>query len=728
MTDSYQHKLLANYFLNATRAWQNDPARIATMAHVAAAYAGEFELKYTYPVNKKTIPQGTAGKKPKTETKEKTVLSKADIQALQQYFEKAAAKFEKSKEPEEYKFLDRLLKHLDFDSVDRDIGRLLLFTVPTGALGMFFNDIERQSKTPASPDIIAAFLGLEKKVVTPHLKMSGPLMNSGIIYMNARDYEGDPIQDRLTYYLQPKIVEVIDNEEFNIDTAIDRLIGKSVKPETEWEDFEHIQADASYAARIVKGALARGAKGVNILVYGDTGTGKTAFCRTLAEHLSSPLYAVGEKPDLDDDDFDDDGPRRNKSTAAARLADKRLVENMLARRASKALIMFDEMEDVLGDSAIRLSSGVRSSFQLSKAATNNLLTENEIPCLWTTNNIERFDPALLRRFSFAIELKTPNADIRQRVIRRTLVRYGQTLTQPEIATLASDHALPPALYSKAVESASLAAGETSEEFLPSLQMGLRSIARLVTGRESTKTPKPVEYYDLKLVNTDQDLGQLTDLILKGKHRNFSMCGYGVSGAGKSEYMVFLAHRMGLDALLVPYSEVGSAYVSETEQNIRLKFEQASDEKKFLIFDEADSLLCDRRGAHHSWERTVVNEMLTRMERHEYPLGCTTNLMNDMDKASLRRFIFKVRFNGLTPEQSQHAYRVFFKCEMPANTSLPDIVAPGDFANVLKQAKILGTLEDPQWLSAALQRECQHKDGVKRPIGFQLRQDNSQNAL
>jgi transitional endoplasmic reticulum ATPase len=56
----------------------------------------------------------------------------------------------------------------------------------------------------------------------------------------------------------------------------------------------------------------------------------------------------------------------------------------------------------------------------------------------------------------------------------------------------------------------------------------------------------------------------------------------------------------------------------------------------LIFDEADSLLFDRREAVRSWEVSQVNEMLTWMEQHPLPFCCTTKMMEKFDSASLRR--------------------------------------------------------------------------------------------
>lgn len=64
-------------------------------------------------------------------------------------------------------------------------------------------------------------------------------------------------------------------------------------------------------------------------------------------------------------------------------------------------------------------------------------------------------------------------------------------------------------------------------------------------------------------------------------------------------------------------------------------------------DEADSLLSDRVHAGQQWEITQVNEMLTQMETFSGIFICTTNLMDKLDAASLRRFDFKVKFDYLS---------------------------------------------------------------------------------
>jgi SpoVK/Ycf46/Vps4 family AAA+-type ATPase len=58
-------------------------------------------------------------------------------------------------------------------------------------------------------------------------------------------------------------------------------------------------------------------------------------------------------------------------------------------------------------------------------------------------------------------------------------------------------------------------------------------------------------------------------------------------------------------------------------------------------------LQDRRGAQRTYEVTEVNEMLQGMERFNGIFVCTTNLLDRIDQAALRRFTFKIRFMPLT---------------------------------------------------------------------------------
>ena len=102
----------------------------------------------------------------------------------------------------------------------------------------------------------------------------------------------------------------------------------------------------------------------------------------------------------------------------------------------------------------------------------------------------------------------------------------------------------------------------------------------------------------------------------------------------------------------------------SEQNIASTFAEACDRGAFLILDEADSLLAERSGAQRSYEVSQVNELLTWMESHPLPFACTTNLMERLDAASLRRFTFKIRMGHSGAGQFPQAWWATLRRSLP----------------------------------------------------------------
>ena len=139
----------------------------------------------------------------------------------------------------------------------------------------------------------------------------------------------------------------------------------------------------------------------------------------------------------------------------------------------------------------------------------------------------------------------------------------------------------------------------------------------------------------------------------------------------------------------------------------------------LVFDEADSLLVDRRGAERSCEVSQVNEILTWMESHPLPFACTTNFGEHLDPATLRRFVFKVALDYLAPAQAEAAFRTHFGFAPPVVITSLTALTPGDFAVVRRKAALLGRLEEPAALAAMLSAECAAKPARSRPVGLGL---------
>ena len=250
-------------------------------------------------------------------------------------------------------------------------------------------------------------------------------------------------------------------------------------------------------------------------------------------------------------------------------------------------------------------------------------------------------------------------------------------------------------------------------------MPLESLGHSRTPRQAVEV---VTDYRPEVVNTDCDLTP----VLGGlrTHGGGRICFYGPPGTGKTAYGRHLAEQLDRPLLLKRASDLLSMWLGGTEKLLAEMFEEARAEGAVLLLDEADSFLQDRGKAHQSWQITQVNEMLTQMEAFEGVFIASTNLMDQLDTAALRRFDLKVRFDYLRPEQAwtmfqDAARRLGIEADLIVKGELSSlaILTPGDFATVLRQAR-LNKPKDSRELLARLEAECEVKpDSRRKPIGF-----------
>ena len=266
-----------------------------------------------------------------------------------------------------------------------------------------------------------------------------------------------------------------------------------------------------------------------------------------------------------------------------------------------------------------------------------------------------------------------------------------------------------------VAAGATAAARISGGGIDTVRRGVRGLSRVLSCEAPPQRTPPL--FDPALIQADTNPVVLADSLAASGERHFSLCLQGPPGTGKSAFVRYLAERMRLEVMQKRASDLMSCWLGGTEQNIAAAFAEARDTGAFLIFDEADSLLADRRGAERSWEVSQVNEMLTWMESHPLPFACTTNFGEHLDAATLRRFVFKVALDYLSPEQVEAGFRTYFGLTPPAEIATLTALTPGDFAVVRRKAALLGRLEEPKALAAMLSAECAAKPDRPRPVGF-----------
>ena len=537
------------------------------------------------------------------------------------------------------------------------------------------------------PAMIGEAAGAEPQDAERRVRLN-PLFRMGLATFRA-DWRGQ-IQLETRWALENLLDRLPDSEAGIIAV----LVGPRHCSSLPFAAFCHVE-DANFLRRLLEGCRRERASGINILIHGPPGTGKTEFARSLVAAAGLDLHGAGEA------DTEGDEPDRRDRIAAFQMG-----QRLLAGRGDVALI-FDEMEDLIGDVQPAQGDWMRGR-QGSKVFVNRLLECNPVPVIWTTNTIANVDPAILRRMSFVLKLDLPSRETAMRMLDHVSAEEG-TRPGPGWEGLVDTAPEAASVLRVATRGARLA-GEADGGLLAAhaLVKALRGGAEL-----PPEGPGPV---DFDLFESDRPLAPLFESLQSGKHLDVSILLTGVPGTGKTALAHHLARVLDRPLLVKRTSDLLSKWVGETEQRIAEAFAEARQRGGVLLFDEVDSLLFDRSTAKASWEVTQVNELLTWLDRHPLPVVAATNHAGKLDPATQRRFIFKLELRALSSAKAARAFERFFA--MPAPPSLEGLqgLTPGDLAVVARQMRFEVT-RDAEGIVERLKAEVAAKPGVAQRIGF-----------
>lgn len=552
--------------------------------------------------------------------------------------------------------------------------------------------------------VLSYLLGISAKKVRKAFSNDGILARSGLLRFSNSEIE--KMRGRLS--LMPGLSNLLFISQTGEMLNHYFRIAKSAQLKT--EDYQYIESDY----QLIKSYLHHGKndrlKGINILLHGVPGTGKSELARTLSHDLDLQLYEISTTNE------DGEALLGNNRFSAYQLS-----QQVLSKQ-NNALIVFDEVEDVFPDEFSLF--GNSSSEGKRKAWINQQLEENPVPAIWISNNIEQIDHAFIRRFDFVLELEQPPKKVREKILNKYL--GDLPISQQWIKQAAANQHLAPALISRAAKVISVINNKqnNSEQSLEKIlgnTLGAMGHSKILIEPKTEETLS----YRLDALNPDRDIKQLVDGLKS--HPQGRICLYGPPGTGKTEFGRFVAKQLDQQLLVKRASDLLNAYVGGTEKQIANMFKQAQENNSVLLLDEADSFLQNRSGARNSWEITQVNELLTQMEDFKGIFICSTNLVDSLDAACLRRFDFKIKFNYLKPKQTWTLFQQTLKdlntrCKNKNHwkTELAKFnnLTPGDFATVIRQNNLNKIKITPESLLKELSIESSFKqDTTTRGIGF-----------
>ena len=446
--------------------------------------------------------------------------------------------------------------------------------------------------------------------------------------------------------------------------------------------------------------------GISVLLYGVAGSGKTSFAASLAKDMGKELYFIAQN---------DDDTRRMSYSPAFRYAALAVAQRQLD--PEKTILVVDECDKMVENCG--LGGGLLSFFGLqtaggrdgeTKGQLNTVIDQNRHTVLWICNSKqEAIDPSSRRRFDYSIFFDELSPGSRKHIWENALSHYHceGKLSDEFLTRISSRYPVNPGGISVAVKNAALLCQSDPEmDFEAQVMVFLKSHCSLLGIQESPEDKlEPARDYSLdglnirsgiklpRLIEVCRKFLKSMDNITENRDQpRMNLLLFGVPGAGKTEFVKYLAKQLEKPLCVKNASDLLNKFVGGTEQRIAAAFAEAEMNREILFIDEGDSLLGAREGAVRSWEVSQVNTLLAEMERFRGIFIVGTNLIQKLDPAALRRFSFRLHFDYLNNEGKEIFFRTYFKPlgvspltdEEKQALHAIDQMTPSDFRNVRQQ--------------------------------------------
>ena len=555
-------------------------------------------------------------------------------------------------------------------------------------------------------NVLGCLLDTRETQIERSLSQSGRLFRTGLVRLDSSGAYSLALKLDLLPGIKERFLRVTDDKDF-----LELFSGSfaAARPASlALTDFEYLNPLLGYVVDLLRDALEQGSPGVNIFLSGPPGVGKTQMALAISEAIKAPLYEVAITQRESGERLD----------GAERLSAYSATQSILS--GQRAVAMIDEADDIFG-SNVALFGG-RSG--VPKAWLNRQLETNPVPAIWISNSSEEFDAAHLRRFALHVKVDIPPAAARARI----LDAYAAPLriSRGWSASFARSSTASPAMLAQAaaVTEAVVRSRRRRKGVTDIFQQVLSSNMAALGHAPLQPMTQSTDFYDPCLLSVK---GIEPVKLVQGLRESPDgrLLFFGAPGTGKSALGIHIAEALGRPAIVKTVADIQSPYVGVAEKNIAKAFQEAKETGAVAIFDEADSYLGNRADAQRQHEVTLVNEFLMQLEGFRDGIViATTNRLENLDQAALRRFDLKCEFGWLQREQR----RLLFKktseklgiYEPDAEDLVNDIenMAPGDVAAVVRGSRF-NPIGSAQEFAARLRAEVSLKPDAKRsrPIGF-----------
>jgi hypothetical protein len=256
-----------------------------------------------------------------------------------------------------YQNIDHVSDMIGLSDLEKETLAFVVLLPTCSVLGDCLEGLSEQTSASVY-DLLALALGAEQTDMRTVLRNESPLCAAGLLTVDQTETD---ISDMLS------LLNGLETALLDEPTEGLHLFRQYFRPampsQHEIDRFPHLKEDIGVLRRILTAACQQEMQGTNILIYGASGTGKTAFVKALAASVKAPLFEVShetDETDLKEQHF--------------RFRSYLLSQKVLAKNCG-SLILFDEVEDVFPDSVVPFLGRTKSTGRY-KAWTNTVLESN----------------------------------------------------------------------------------------------------------------------------------------------------------------------------------------------------------------------------------------------------------------------------------------------------------------------------------------------------------------
>ena len=217
--------------------------------------------------------------------------------------------------------------------------------------------------------------------------------------------------------------------------------------------------------------------------------------------------------------------------------------------------------------------------------------------------------------------------------------------------------------------------------------------------------------------------------------------YGLPGTGKTETAMQIAKATGRAVCHVDISAAKTCWYGESQKLVKRIFTdyarmcEKEKLKPILLFNEADALFSNRQNISSTsgsssvaqTENAIQNIILEEMEKLDGIMIATTNMIDNLDSAFARRFLFKIKFGQPTVEAKKsiwHTKLAWLNEEDCGKLAAKFDFSGGEIDNIVRKVMMEEVLNGVRPDLAGIEELCRYeKIGGKKDggIGFKTRE-------